>query len=387
MKIKSRDLFKGIGLYIHFPFCVKKCNYCDFVSIPFDKDLAKKYFSYLKKEIEIFLNQYPSEGRFNVYTLYFGGGTPSLIEPEFLADFLSFLKNNFDLSALEEFTLEANPESITEEKFKIFKELGVDRISIGVQSFNNSTLKLLGRIHTAEDAIKKYYLLRSLGFNNINLDLIFALPNETFEQQIFSLNSAIELSPEHISYYSLMLERGTYLNKLKSKMSFPDEKTWLREYEYGRKILENNGFIHYEISNFGKDGFFSKHKLLYWQSFPYLGFGVSAGGFLGNMRYVNTKTLSLYFSKLEEGKLPYSFKKHLTIEELKSEYMFMGLRLIDGVDAEDYFERFGSFLEEDCANSITKLEALNLIKLEKNNLKLTKKGLRFANEVFREFIT
>ena len=386
MKTKKSDVYKGIGLYIHFPFCVKKCNYCDFVSFPFDKNLSKKYFNYLKKEVKLFLKQYPDYGKFCVYTLYFGGGTPSLIEPEYLADFLSFLKMYFDFSTLEEFTMEGNPESVIEEKFKVFKELGVNRVSLGVQSLNNDTLRLLGRIHTAENAIEKYYLLRTLGFNNINLDLIFALPNETLEQQIFSLKRAISLSPEHISYYSLMLERGTYLNKMKSKMTLPDEKSWLKEYEYGRKLLEDNGFIHYEISNFGKDGFVSKHNLMYWKSFPYVGFGISAGGFLGNMRYVNVKKLPLYFSKLDEGTLPYSFKKRLSTEELKSEYMFMGLRLIDGIDMADYFERFGGFLENAYSNSIAKLEALNLIKIGKNHLKLTKKGLRFANEVFREFI-
>lgn len=384
MKLKNN--FEGVGLYIHFPFCVKKCSYCDFTSFVLDRSEEKNYFDYLKKEVELFLNKFPSNTKFRVETLYIGGGTPSLITPQYFEDFLKFLKIWFDFIPLKEFTLEANPESITKEKFIFFKSLGVNRVSIGAQSFNDQTLKILGRVHNASDIVKKFYLLRDLGFSNINLDLIFDLPNETYEIQMESLKRAIYLNPEHISYYALMLERGTYLNKTRSMYNFVDEETWLKEYFDGVKLLSDANYIHYEISNFAKDGFFSSHNIKYWKSFPYIGFGVSAGGFISNVRYVNVKNLKTYYEKIDKGILPYSFKMHLKDKLLKKEFMFMGLRLTSGILLEDYYKRFGSFLEVDFKDELEKLTKLKLIKISNKKLTLTKKGLRLSNVVFREFI-
>ncbi|MGC9100186.1 MAG: radical SAM family heme chaperone HemW [Caldisericum sp.] len=386
MEKKKNRVFEGFGLYIHFPFCIKKCSYCDFVSYQFHKELSQKYFLYLKREVELFLEKFPKESIKRVQTIYIGGGTPSLIEAEQLSNFLSFLKCHFDLSNLKEFTIEANPESIEKEKFKAFKTLKINRVSIGVQSFNDETLKILGRVHDSKTAIAKFELLRSLGFDNINIDLIFALPNESFDTEINSLKKAISLKPEHISYYALMLERGTPLNRMKRKFKFPDEETWLNEYKYGERLLEDNGYIHYEISNYARKSFECVHNISYWRSFPYLGFGISGGGFYNSIRYVNVRSFDKYFKRLDEGKLPHSFRKKLSALELKSEFIFMGLRLLEGVYFDDYYYRFGSFLLEDFKEKIEKMRNFNLLKVLKNKIALTEKGVQYANVVFREFI-
>ncbi|BAL80768.1 radical SAM family heme chaperone HemW [Caldisericum exile] len=383
---KKNRYFEGFGLYIHFPFCVRKCAYCDFASYKFQKTYSKKYFSYLRKEVEIFVSKFPESSLKRVQTIYVGGGTPSLMDVEEFSAFLSFLKRYFDFSNLKEFTIEANPESIEKEKFEDFLMLSANRVSIGMQSFNDETLRILGRVHDSKTAVKKFELLRSIGFNNINIDLIFALPNESFEAQMNSLKKAISLNPEHISYYALMLERGTPLNKMKNRFTFPNEDTWLKEFSIGKRLLEDNGYIHYEISNYAKRTFECIHNISYWRSFPYLGFGISAGGFYNGIRYVNVRDFESYFRRLDKCELPFSTKKKLSVQELKSEFIFMGLRLLDGVYFSDYYHRFGSFLIEDFKEKIEKLSHLKLLKVEKDKIALSERGVRFANVVFREFI-
>jgi len=348
--------------------------------------LYRKYFDYLKREIDLFLEKFPDNSEKRISTLYLGGGTPSLIEEDLLSNLLSFLKIRFDLRTLSEFTIEANPESIEKTKFEAFKALGVNRVSIGVQSFNDETLRILGRIHDSKTAIEKFELLREIGFSNINLDLIFSLPNETFDMQVRSLKSAIQLNPEHISYYALMVERGTLLNRMKSKFKFVDEKIWLKEFEYGERLLEDAGFIHYEISNYAKKSYECLHNISYWKSYPYLGFGISAGGFYNGIRYVNVESFEKYFEKIDKGVLPYSFKKRLPVDIAKGEFIMMGLRLLEGIDFDEYYYKFGSFITEDFKNEISKLKELKLIKVNSKNIALTKRGVQYANIVFREFI-
>jgi len=384
--VKKPTNFESIGLYIHYPFCVRKCIYCDFASFTLDRVAESKYFSYLKKEVDLFLDKFPDIVKFSLETLYIGGGTPSLVSVDEFVDFIHFLKDRFDFSKLKEFTIEGNPESISKDKFLVFKELGVNRVSIGAQSFNDVTLKLLGRVHEAKTIEEKFHLLRVLGFSNINIDLMFALPNEDFEMQTYSIKKAIALNPEHISFYSLMLERGTPLYRARHYYNFVDDSVWLKEYFLGKKIFTQNGFVHYEISNFAKPGFFSLHNLKYWESFPYIGFGVSAGSFLNNRRSVNVMNLKSYFAKLDKGELPISFTKRLNGKALKSDYLFMKFRLLEGVSLTDYYKKFGSFLESDFAVELEKLKKSKLIKQTKNKLTLTALGLRFVNVVLKEFI-
>lgn len=378
--------FEGLGLYIHYPFCVRKCIYCDFVSFNLDRVAESKYFSYLKKEVDLFLDKFPKDVKFFVETLYIGGGTPSLVSIDEFVDFINFLKERFDFSKLKEFTIEANPESITKDKFLVFKELGVNRVSMGAQSFNDTTLKLLGRVHEAKTIEEKFHLLREIGFSNINIDLMFALPNEDFEMQTHSIKKAISLNPEHISFYSLMLERGTPLYRARHHYTFIDDSLWLKEFFLGKKLFTQNGFIHYEISNFAKPGFYSLHNLKYWESFPYIGFGVSAGSFLNNRRSVNVMNLKSYFAKIDQEELPISFRKRLEGKSLKSDYLFMKFRLLKGVSLIEYYKKFGSFLDSDFAVELEKLKKLKLIKQTKDRLTLTSLGLRFVNVVLKEFI-
>lgn len=384
--MKKQTNFEGIGIYIHYPFCVSKCIYCDFTSFTLDRVAESKYFSYLKKEVDLFLDKFPDSAKFFVETLYIGGGTPSLTDIDKFSDFIHFLKNRFDFSKLKEFTIEGNPESISKDRFLVFKELGVNRVSMGAQSFNDTTLKLLGRRHEAKTIEEKFNLLRTLGFSNINIDLIFALPNEDYKMQTYSIKKAIALNPEHISFYSLMLERGTPLYKARHHYAFVDDSVWLKEYFLGKKMFTQDGFVHYEISNFAKPGFFSLHNLKYWESFPYIGFGVSSGSFLNNRRSVNVMNLKSYFAKLDQGELPISFTKRLNGKALKSDYLFMKFRLLKGVSLTEYYQRFGSFLEKDFAVELEKLKNSKLIKQTKDRLILTSLGLRFVNVVLKEFI-
>ncbi|MGB9694962.1 MAG: radical SAM family heme chaperone HemW [Caldisericaceae bacterium] len=336
---------RGIAVYMHFPFCIRKCNYCDFTSFQY-KGNSSEYVSYLNREIEIFFNQFP-QSKIPLRTLYIGGGTPSLMAPNELSAIVEKLKIFFDFSSLIEFTLEANPETVSEAKFREYRYLGVNRVSIGAQSFEDDLLKVLGRIHDAKRIYESFDILRKVGFENINIDLMFGLPNESFEEDMYSLQEAIALQPEHISYYSLTIERGTQFSKLRSSLQLPHEQTISREYKVGARILKDNGFTQYEISNFAKQNRFSEHNLVYWFGLPYVGFGLSAVTFFGRKRHKNTVNLTKYFDFIDQGRLPITFSENLKGKRQKGEFIILGLRLLKGVSKQKYYERFGTLINSD----------------------------------------
>ncbi len=379
---KNRE---GISLYIHIPFCRRKCHYCDFVSFIADRAELKRYISYLKKETEIFFSRF-SVGEIPVKTLYIGGGTPSLMESEDLGDLLDFLSKSFNLFPLYEFTIEANPETLDLLKFEEFKAIGVNRVSMGAQSFNDRTLNILGRIHNAHRIYEGFEVLRRAGFDNINIDLMFNLPEERVEDTLSSLRKAIELSPEHISYYSLTIEEGTFFYDIKDSLYLPAEAEEVREYKQGIALLKKSGYHQYEISNFASEGKRCLHNIAYWESLPYLGLGVSAGSFIGGERTRNVSNLSLYYDKLCHHEMPYELREKLTGVKLKGEYIMMSLRLLEGVNNLSYYNKFGVFPEEDFADEIAYLKEYKFLSVDKYGFRFTKRGILLANEVMTFFI-
>lgn len=381
MKEKAR----GISLYIHFPFCLRKCNYCDFVSFPLGIDQKNAYIKALKQEIEIFSVKFHNN-QIHLSTIYFGGGTPSLLEPCEVEGILLHLSKYFDMSSLVEFTIEANPETVRFEKFRDFKSLGINRISLGAQSFNDRSLKVLGRIHNAKKIYSSFDILRKAGFKNINIDLMFSLPDEQMCELIFSLAEATNLFPEHISYYSLTVESGTPMLYISKQHKMPNEIESLAQYREGIKFLKEKGYIQYEVSNFARKGFQCVHNLSYWKSLPYIGFGVSAGSFLQRRRWKNVSSLESYIKRTDDGESVVSFREHLTGKKEKGEYFMMGLRLTSGIEIESYYDRFGVFPEADFEHEMDFLSHEGFIKRDNKRIRLTKKGLFVANRVLGFFI-
>ncbi len=324
--------------------------------------------------------------RIHSSTIYFGGGTPSLLEPNEVEGILLHLSKYFDMSSLLEFTIEANPETVEFEKFRDFRSLGINRVSLGAQSFNERSLKVLGRIHNAKKIYSSFDVLRKAGFKNINIDLMFSLPDEGLSELLFSLGEAVNLSPEHISYYSLAIENGTPMVKVSKHHKMPNEIESLVQYKKGIKFLEKTGYIQYEVSNFAKKGCQCIHNLSYWKSLPYIGFGVSAGSFLQRKRWKNVSSIETYIKRIDNGESVASFKEHLIGKKEKGEYLMMGLRLTSGIEIGSYYDRFGVFPEADFEQEINFLSHEGFIKRDSKRISLTKKGFFIANRVLGLFI-
>ncbi|OGC22919.1 hypothetical protein A2291_00165 [candidate division WOR-1 bacterium RIFOXYB2_FULL_42_35] len=365
-----------ISLYIHLPFCKKKCNYCDFVSYAGKEDLIDEYVESLCKEIK-------TAGPQDYQTIYFGGGTPTLLSPKHFDKVLKTLthlhktppplpegegKKENDI----EISIETNPGTADKAKLKVLRELGINRLSIGAQSFNNQHLKTLGRIHSAEDIIRFYNDARSAGFENINLDLIFALPGQTLAEWQADIQTALKLKPEHLSVYNLQIEEGTPFHLKRSTLNLPQEDLELAMYEDTIESLTSAGFKHYEISNFSKPGFECKHNLFYWRNGNYLGVGAGAHSHVDGQRWANPNSIENYIHDPRPS--PQDQSSPLIFRQ---ETIFMGLRLLDGLE----IEKFKGF-EQEVADSIGD----NLLTKDKDNYKLTRKGLYLANLVFERFV-
>lgn len=378
-----------IGVYIHIPFCMKKCFYCDFVSYANNEDMIEKYIKALEKEIKIKAEE---NKLLKINTIYIGGGTPSFIDSKHIVYIINAIKESFNVKENAEITIEVNPGTVTKNKLEDYIKCGINRISIGLQTTNNELLKQIGRIHTYEQFLETYNLIRMVGFNNINVDLMLALPNQTIKDLEDSLNKVIMLKPEHISVYSLILEEKTKLYDLveSGKLELLDESIERNMYWKVKNILEQNGYKHYEISNFAKQGYESKHNLDCWNQEEYLGMGVAAHSYLNNKRYSNTENLEQYINKLldEEGIKNDIVTVHeeQTLEDKQKEYMLLGLRKIEGVKISDFKNKFVQNPIYIFRKELDKLVKEDLIQVEDNNIKLTKKGLDLANLVFEEFV-
>ena len=371
------------GIYIHIPFCVKKCSYCDFVSFCSDEKTWEQYTNAVVCEIENKKIENPKK----VTTIYIGGGTPSLIPENYIVKIINTVKSRFKIEESAEITIEVNPGTVTEKKLVAYKNVGINRISIGLQSAEDRILKLIGRIHNYQTFLSTYNLTRNIGFENINVDLMLAIPTQTKEELLNTLNKVIELKPNHISLYSLIVEENTEIKKALEvgKLEYVDEKVEREMYWKTKRILEKNGYFHYEISNFAKRGFESKHNMDCWNQEEYIGFGIAAHSYINNKRFSNTNDLERYL-KIK------NFENNINIHEIQNkedkirEYMILGLRKINGISISEFERKFRVNPLFYFRFEIDKLTKEKLIEVDLNSIRLTKKGLDFANIVFEEFI-
>ncbi|MEW6425340.1 MAG: radical SAM family heme chaperone HemW [Bacillota bacterium] len=376
-----------IGIYIHVPFCLKKCNYCDFISYPYNEKDARAYLDALGKEIELSGRRLPPEAKV-VETVYVGGGTPTCLPAADLAAILRKCRRCFSFLPAAEISIEANPGTVDAEKLAILREAGASRLSIGVQTCQERLLKILGRVHTFAQAKDAVRMAREAGFANINVDLIFGLPEQTPAGWRECLEQVLDLRPEHVSTYSLQLEEGTPLwrHVQAGRVDPVDEEAELIMFEQAIEILSAAGFVHYEISNFALPGYQCRHNLRYWRNLSYLGLGPAAHSFYENRRFSNEVSLARYVARLEAGELPVAAQEDLTRQTLMTETVFLGLRLREGLDLSAFTGRFGQTVQEVFPEQINRLLDFNLLEIRDNFLRLTGKGLPVANQVFAEFV-
>lgn len=368
----------NFGVYVHIPFCQRKCKYCDFTSFDkCDETIKEKYVEVLLQEIE------ECKIEKQVATVYFGGGTPSVLPAEEIEKILAKIKQKFEVLQNAEITIEVNPGTVDSQKLKKYREIGINRLSIGLQSTQNRLLEMLGRIHGYEEFLETYQNARKIGFDNINVDLMLGLPNQSLEDLNQSLTEVISLKPEHISLYSLILEEGTELEKLVSqkKLEMIPEELERKMYWETKKILEQNGYCHYEISNFAKPNFQSKHNLDCWNQEEYIGFGVAAHSYVDKKRFSNVENLKEYLQ--HPSKI---LQEQQTFEEQAKEYMMLGLRKIQGVSISKFEQKFQIHPLFYFRFEISKLEDEGLLEVDLDEIRLTKKGLDLANLVFEEFV-
>lgn len=374
-----------LGIYVHIPFCAGKCFYCDFVSFAGKEKLILEYVKAVQKEI---IKEAKEHTGSKVTTIYIGGGTPSFIDSKYIVEIVSKIKDNYKVDPNAEITIEINPGTVSKEKLEDYIKCGINRVSIGLQSTDNKLLKQIGRIHTYEQFLLTYELVRSVGFKNVNIDLMLALPNQTIEILEDSLNKIIGLAPEHISVYSLILEEGTKLYDLveSGETKLVDEDTERKMYWQVKNILEENEYNHYEISNFAKRGYESKHNLNCWEQKEYLGIGAAAHSYYNKKRYSNTDNIEEYIKNINEEKNTKITHEIQTDVNEQKEYMLLGLRKIEGVSISKFKEKFIQNPIYIFRKELDKLVEEELIEVDIDSIKLTNKGLDFANIVWEEFV-
>ncbi|MCR5602316.1 MAG: radical SAM protein [Lachnospiraceae bacterium] len=424
---------KALGIYIHIPFCVKKCGYCDFQSMPAGPDMHRRYIEALINEIRGCETKFGfSAGEYEVRTIYIGGGTPSVIEPAYIKNILETVEEVFgyrDLTDAPEITIEVNPGTVTEEKLAVYREAGINRLSIGLQSADDKELKALGRIHSYSDFEKTYHAAREAGFDNINVDIMTAIPYQTMEslRRTIDTVAGLNTTPEHISAYSLILEEGTPFyekyavnqdngdeaggdrgyNKgsykaeeqniaeygLRSKqqtgtgdgMNLPGEDEEREMYHFAVERLAQYGYHRYEISNFARPGYESRHNSSYWTGTDYLGLGVGASSLIDNVRYRNTTQMKEYMNA-PVSSLGFDEELRLGLSDRMEEFMFLGLRMSSGISEDEFVRRFGRTVDESFGNVLEKLIVDGLIERNGGRIRLTEEGIDYGNYVFSRFL-
>lgn len=373
-------------LYIHVPFCRKKCHYCAFISkIPENNELIE-YPALLIREL-----QFHTKVARPLESIYFGGGTPSLLKPEQVARLLEEIADQMDIKKEAEITLEANPGTVDEISLKAYRNAGINRISLGVQSFDDCFLTCLGRIHSTEQSRQAFQAARQAGFTNVSIDLIHSLPGQNLNQWRTELQRAVDLAPEHISIYGLTVEEGTPFAQMYPADSpeLADEDLSADMYEYTDEFLTGSGFEHYEIANYARPGYRSRHNSGYWRRDGYLGLGVAAHSFLRDghgVRFSNPDSLEVYRQGVLSGQLERIDELPLTEGEAMAEYMFLGLRLADGVSKHAFEREFGRSIDAAYGSVPTDLERLGLLLQSDEKLALTRRGMLLSNRVFVNFI-
>ncbi|AZP05335.1 radical SAM family heme chaperone HemW [Jeotgalibaca ciconiae] len=371
--------------YLHIPFCEHICFYCDFNKVFLEGQPVDEYVDAVIKEMAIMKSRHPKEA---VSTFYIGGGTPTTLTAKQLDKLLDGVQTYFPLDKNAEFTVEANPESVSFEKFAVMKSHGVNRISMGVQSFNNEILKKIGRIHTAEQVYDCVANADKAGFDNISIDLIFRLPNQTIEDFTRTLQKALELDLPHYSIYALILENKTIFYNLmrQGKLPLPSEDDEADMFQLAMETMEKAGRYQYEISNYAKPGFQSQHNLAYWNNDTYFGFGAGAHGYIDGVRYNNHGPIQHFLEPLRQGESPIIYQNTLSKQNKMEEEMILGLRTMRGIDQTLFKTKYGQAVEEIYQNELTTLFNQKLIKIEGDYIRLTKKGVFLGNEVFRSFL-
>lgn len=382
---------KPLSIYIHIPFCVRKCLYCDFLSAPAGEQEQEQYLRALLEEIG---REAAAYEQYEVQTVFIGGGTPSLFSENWIEQILKTVYDCFHIAKEPEITMEVNPGTVTRVKLEGYKKAGVNRLSIGLQSAQEEELKLLGRVHTAKDFLVTYDNAIKSGFNNINIDLMSAIPGQSLESYQDTLNQVLSLkpAPTHISAYSLIIEEGTPFYEQKAQLQLPDEETDRILYKITNDILERNGYHRYEISNYAKEGYECRHNKVYWLRGDYIGFGIGAASLVQNVRWSNIGDVEAYSKRQNE---PLNIKEQvdtLSLEEQMEEYMFLGLRLIEGISEENFYQTFGRKLREVYPGIVERLEKQGLLICRKEKegetgrIALSEFGLDVSNIVMAEFL-
>ena len=371
---------KPTSAYVHIPFCTQICYYCDFSKVFIKNQPVDSYLEHLLEEFRSYDIQ-------KLSTLYIGGGTPTALSASQLEVLLKGLTENLDLSVLEELTIEANPGDLDADKIAVLKNSAVNRVSLGVQTFDDKMLKKIGRSHLEKDIYENIDRLKLAGFDNISIDLIYALPGQTMEQVKENVAKAIGLDIPHMSLYSLILENHTvFMNRMRrGKLPLPKEELEAEMFEYIIAELERAGFEHYEISNFSKTGFESRHNLMYWDNAEYYGIGAGASGYVNGIRYKNHGPIRHYLSAVEEGNARIT-EEHLSQKEKMEEEMFLGLRKKSGVSMARFEEKFGRSFDELYGEIVRDLVQQGLMQIEGDRVRMTKRGLFLGDTVAERFI-
>ncbi len=375
-----------LGLYVHIPFCAEKCYYCDFNSYKIKRnDEKKEYLLSLSKEMKLYKNEFKDK---QFTSIFLGGGTPSILNTEELEILMNSIFDNFNINSNAEITIECNPGTLNQDKLTKMKDLGINRLSIGLQTTKNKYLKNIGRIHTYEQFEKNYKQAIEVGFDNINIDLMYSLPNQTFEDWKETLGKIIDLNPKHISAYSLILEEDTKLYKMYEEDKFNpiDEEVDIKIYEYTINRLRENGYHQYEISNYAKEGYECKHNVLYWKCENYLGLGAGASGYINNTRYCNVENIEEYKDMIEMKKKPIQEKNDLTNKDKIEEYIIMALRMNEGININEFENKFNENFKQKYNHILEKLKNENLIEEQNNHIRFTQRGREISNSILIEFI-
>lgn len=373
------------AVYIHIPFCEHICYYCDFNKVFLEGQPVDEYVDLLIKEMEMVTKQHTMSP---VETVFVGGGTPTTLTEAQLAKLCSAISRLFPMTENAEFSFEANPGDLSISKLQVMKDHGVNRLSMGVQSFNNELLKKIGRIHTVDDVYQSVNNAKQVGFENVSIDLIFSLPGQTEADFEDTLTKALDLDLPHYSAYSLIIEPKTIFYNLmqKGKLILPGEDAEANMYEKLMSTMEKHGRKQYEISNFAKPGYESRHNIVYWSNEHYFGFGAGAHGYIGETRYANCGPLKKYMQPLQNSQLPTFQQKELSLKEKMEEEMFLGLRKVAGVDKAHFQAKFGQSLDATFANAIDKTIEKGWLESTPESVRLTRRGRFLGNNVFQEFL-
>ena len=378
--MKNRKENSPMEIYIHIPFCIRKCDYCDFLSGPSGPEEQADYVQALLREIQAVEE---GEGR-SVSSIFIGGGTPSVLDERLLGDILREIRNRFKMEEDSEITIEVNPGTANIGKLQAYREMGINRLSIGLQSPEDRELKILGRIHNYGQFLETYQEARTVGFDNINIDLMSAVPDQTYEGWVKNLRTVAELEPEHISAYSLIVEEGTPFAA--RKLNLPDEDTEYNMYEATAQILKEYGFEQYEISNYARKGRKCRHNVGYWTRQDYLGFGLGASSLYGKERFANTADMKKYLENSTNPEKIREKEPSLTREDEMAEFMFLGLRMTKGISKADFQRCFGCTIESVYGEVLEKYESMELLLEKDGRIFLSREGIHVSNSIMAEFL-